>query len=110
LLLRGEANAKAAGALLIEPWTLPITKGVHECIHVFQKLDAASELQPVLDRLAKLPPFDLAYSSETEAELPKMIGGLGVALARSFKVIDADVTNPQTKHWDAATQLFDLLL
>jgi hypothetical protein len=44
------------------------------------------------------PPLDLTYSVETEEELPGIVGGLSVALARIFKVIDPDLKNPQTMH------------
>ena len=33
LLLRGEATARANGRLIIEPFDLPITKGLQESIH-----------------------------------------------------------------------------
>jgi hypothetical protein len=37
-------------------------------------------------------------------------GGLSVALARAFTLIDTNVRNPKTVHWERAFQLFDLLL
>jgi hypothetical protein len=52
----------------------------------------------------------LAYSVETEAQLPGIVGGLSVALARTFKIIDPDLKNPQTMHWERASNIFDLLL
>ena len=110
LLLRGEANAKASGALIIEPQNLPITKGLQENIHVFKKMDEAIALQPILDGLARLPPFELLYSEETESKLPEIAGGLCVALARVLKTTDPELKNPQIKHWDCASQIFDLLL
>jgi hypothetical protein len=39
-----------------------------------------------------------------------VVGGLSVALARSFKIVDPTLRHPQTKHWDMAFALFDLLL
>jgi hypothetical protein len=39
-----------------------------------------------------------------------VVGGLTVALARSFKIIDPETHNPSTTHWERATQIFDLLL
>ena len=39
LLVRGEANAKWSGDLIIEPWNVPITAGLQECIKVFEKMD-----------------------------------------------------------------------
>ena len=106
----GEKNAKASGARIIEPWHLPITIGLHRCIQAFEKLDETIALQPILDRLTKHPPLELAYGEQTEAMLPSIEGGLGVALARAFKIIEPELKNPQTRHWERATQIFDLLL
>jgi uncharacterized protein DUF1931 len=33
-----------------------------------------------------------------------------VALARTFTIVDPDVTNPQTRHWERAFRILDLLL
>ena len=32
-----------------------------------------------------------------------------MALARTFTIIDPELKNPQTKHWERAFQIFDLL-
>ena len=45
-----------------------------------------------------------------EANGRDVAGGLSVALARSFPLIDPNVRNPQTWQWERAFQLFDLLL
>ena len=110
LLVRGEAVAKANGRDLIEPIDLPITKGLQEDIRAFKEIDEQIELAPILDHLTARPPLDLVNSEETEAQLPVIVGGLSVALARAFKIIDPDLKNPQTKHWQRSFQLFDLLL
>jgi hypothetical protein len=49
-------------------------------------------------------------SEETEARLPGLVGGLSVALARTIKVIDPEVKNPQSEHWERAFYIFGLLL
>jgi hypothetical protein len=49
-------------------------------------------------------------SDETQQRLPLLVGGLSVALARTFKIIDPNVRNPQTAQWERAFRLFDLLL
>ena len=54
--------------------------------------------------------LDLALSEETQTELPKIAGGVGVALAGSLSIIDPNVKNPQTAQWERAFRLFDLLL
>jgi hypothetical protein len=110
LLLRAQAAAKANGRDVIEPHDLPITKGLQERIHEFRSIDEQIELQPILDHLTARPPLDLAYSVETEGRLPAIAGGISVALARAFKVIDPDLPNPQTQHWECVLRIFDLLL
>ena len=110
LLLRGVAAAKANGRDIIEPFDLPITKGLQECIHAFREIDEEIELRPILDRLAARPPLELTYSDETEARLPAIAGGLSVALARSFKVVDPHQKHPHGEQWDRAVQLFDIVL
>jgi uncharacterized protein DUF1931 len=110
LLLRGQAAAKANGRVIIEPFDLPITKGLQESIHEFEKLDEQVELRPILDQLAARPPLDLAYGDDVEAWLAEVVGGLSLALARAFKVIDGGLRNPQTEHWQKCFRIFDLLM
>lgn len=110
LLLRGQATAKANGRDIIDPHDLPITKGLQECIHAFTRLDGSVELQAILDHITARPPLDLAMRDETEARLAEIAGGLSVALARTFKLIDPDTRNPGTADWERCFQIFDLLL
>ena len=110
LLLRAQAAAKANGRDVIEPFDLPTTKGLQECLHEFRKLDEEIELEPILDHLMARPPLELAYSVETEARLPEVAGGLSVALARTFRIIDPNLKNPQSEHWERSFRIFDLLL
>lgn len=110
LLIRGQASAKANGRDIIMPHDLPITKGLQERIYDFKKIDEQIELKGILDDLTLRPQLDLAYNIETEAQLPEIAGGLSVGLARSFKIIDPDLKNPQTVHWERTFSLFDLLL
>jgi hypothetical protein len=110
LLLRGVANAKANARDVIEPQDLPITKGLQESIEAFEAIDEEVSLDAILEHLTRRPPLDVVYSDETEERLPQIAGGLGVALARTFRILDEKVKNPQTQHWDKATRVFDLLL
>ena len=110
LLLVGQAAAKANRRDLVQPSDLPITKGLQESIHEFERIDQEVELQPILDQLAALPPLDLSLGEDTEARLPAIVGGLAVALARTLKIIDPDVKNPQSRHWERAFRIFNLLL
>lgn len=110
LLIRGKAAAKANGRDIIEPCDLPITKGLQERIHEFRAIDQEIELKPILDYIASRRPLDLACSVETEAQLPRIVGGISVALARTFKITDPTLKNPQTMQWERAIRIFDLLL
>jgi hypothetical protein len=110
LLIMGQATAKANGRDIIEPRDLPMTKGLQERIHEFVDLDEEIEVRPIMAELAAWPPLEAALSDETERRLPDIVGGLSLALARAFKIIDPDLRNPQTAHWERAFQVFDLLL
>lgn len=110
LLVCAEAAAKVNGRDVIQPFDLPITKGLEESIHAFQQLDEAIALKPILDRLTARPPLNLDLDQETEARLPAIVGGLSVALARAFKIIEPELKNPRTEHWQRAFKIFDLLL
>ncbi|MFF7203013.1 DUF1931 family protein [Streptomyces sp. NPDC008141] len=110
LLTVAQAAAKANGRDTLEPWDLPITKGLQESIHRFRRLDQEVELKPILEQLAKHPPLDRPPTEETEKRYPEVLGGLTVALAETFKVVFPELKNPQTKHWETVTKVFDLLL
>jgi hypothetical protein len=55
LFLTGTADAKANDRDIIEPQDLPVTKGLQESIHAFQKLEEGIELRPLLDQLGARP-------------------------------------------------------
>ncbi|MEU8206650.1 DUF1931 family protein [Streptosporangium sp. NPDC049046] len=110
LLVIGQAHAKANRRDIVEPWDLPVTKGLQESIHRFRLLDEDIELKPILEQLAALPPLDLSIGEETVGRLPEIVGGLSVALAQAFKIVDPDVKNPATEQWERTTRVFDLLL
>lgn len=110
LLLIGQAVAKANHRDIIEPWDLPITKGLQESIAEFKALDEELELSPILEHLAALPMLDLGYSVETETRLPDLVGALTISLAKTFKILDPDLKNPQTEHWQRAFSIFSMLL
>jgi hypothetical protein len=110
LLARGVETAQINGRRAVEPVDLPITEGLRQCIRDFKGIDETFDLKPILDHLAARPPLDLVNSAATETMLPEIAGGLSVALARSFKIIDPDLKNPQSKHWQSAGEVFDLLV
>jgi hypothetical protein len=110
LLIVGEEAARLNGCKVIEPFHLPITKGLQDCIREFRELDEEVELDPILEEIAAWPPLDVPYGEEMEAMFPVIVGGLSVALARSFRIVDPKVKNPSTEHWQRSFQIFDLLM
>ncbi|MEV4708721.1 DUF1931 family protein [Actinoplanes sp. NPDC049316] len=110
LLLIAQATAGANARDIVEPSDLPVTKGLQESMHAFRKLDEEIELEPILGRLTAYPPLDRALSQETEARLPAVVGGLSIALARTFREIDPGVKNPQSQHWERVFHIFDMLI
>lgn len=110
LVVRAEAVAKANGRDLIELWDLPITAGLQVCLHDFDKLDADLGLTAALGEITPLPPTDLDYSEQMRSRLGSVAGAVSVALARTLRLLDPDMKNPQTVHWERAARLFDVLL
>ena len=110
LVVRAEAFAKANTRDIIMPYDLPITRGLQDRMHEFRTIDAEVGLEIELDRLVKRPRTDFDYFQDTEAQLVWVAGGLAVALARSFRIVDPDLKNPMTLHWERAFALHDLLL
>ena len=110
LLLRGQANAKTNDHVIIWPSDLPITKGLQESIHAFREIDQDIELQPILEQLAAQPPLEVELGEEAQARLVAVVGGISLALARTFTILDPGVKNPSTGHWERSFRLFDLLL
>ncbi|GII87866.1 hypothetical protein Ssi03_58560 [Sphaerisporangium siamense] len=110
LLVIAEAHAKANGRDVVEPWDLPVTKGLQESIHRFRELDHDIALTPVLERLAAFPPLNGSLGTEVVERLPEVVGGLSLALARTFKILDPGRKNPTAEEWDRAISVFELLL
>jgi hypothetical protein len=101
--------AKDNARSVIRPADLPITKGLAACIEEFRQLDEELGLSPVLEKLGKKPQLELDYDEEIYAELPAIVGGMTIALARSFEIIDPGVSGILTAHWERAFRLFDLV-
>ncbi len=110
LLVVGEAHAKANARDIIWPADLPITKGLQDLMHEFEEGEEAPKLQPILDQLAGLPALDLEIGEETHERLPIIAGALVIALARCFRVMEPELKNPETPHWEKAMAIFNLLL
>ncbi len=110
LLLVAQHTAKPNDRIALEPRDLPITKGLQESIHAFEALDLDIGLERILEKADPEPQMDLPYSDETEARLPAIVGGLSLALARTFKIIDPQLKHPRTQEWERAFRIFELLL
>jgi histone H3/H4 len=110
LLLMAQHTAKSNDRITVEPRDLPITKGLQENIHAFEKLDLDIGLERILDNEVPEPQIDLPYSDETESRLPAIAGGMSLALAHTFKIIDPQVKHPATEMWERAFQIFNQLL
>src|ERR1700723_689778 len=109
IAIAGRDAAKWNGRDVIVPQDLPITKGVQERMREFDKLEEAEEIRELLRQVGRQPPGDVTFADETEQLLPELFGGLGIALARSFRVVDPKVSNPSTEHWNRAFTLFRLV-
>ena len=110
LFVVAKAAAKANGRDVIEPRDLPVTKGLQERMHEFRKMDEDLEVVPLLEQLLARPPLGIAISEDTEARLPAIAGGLSVALAQAFKIIEPRVKHPGSAEWDQVLRMFELLL
>jgi hypothetical protein len=110
LVKSGETHAIANGHDEMWPSDLPITQGLEEDIREFEALEEEIGLEPVLEKLTKEPLLDVGYSRETELQLPRVAGGLSLALARSFHILEPGLKNPTYAHWERAFRMFDLLI
>ena len=102
-------SAKWNGRDVIVPQDLPITRGIQERMREFDKLEEAEEIRELLRRVVRQPPGDVAFAEDTDRLLPELFGGLSIALIRSFRVVDATVSNPSTEHWDRVFTMFQLV-
>ena len=110
IAIAGRDSARWNGRDVIAPQDLPITKGLQEQMRAFSHLGEADELRRLLRESMRRPPADVTFGEETEDVLVEVFGGISVALARSFRVVDPQVRNPSTRDWDRAVDLFGLLL
>jgi hypothetical protein len=109
IAIAGRDTARWNGRDVIVPQDLPITRGVQERMREFDKLAEAQEIRDLLRQLVRRPPADVTFDENTEEVLPELFGGLSIALARSFRVIDPTLENPSTQQWNQAFELFGLM-
>ncbi len=110
LLLMAQRLAKMNGRDVITEADVPLTRGLQESIRQFRELNEEVPVKDILERLAKLPPLDLAIGKDMEEMLPDLAGGMVISLAKVFKVIDPAMKNPQTEHWERVEHIYELLV
>jgi hypothetical protein len=110
IAIAGRDAARWNGRDVIAPQDLPITRGLQERMREFGKLDEADQIRELLRGTLRRPPDDVTFGEETEDVLTEVFGGISVALARSFRIVDPEVANPSTRHWERAFDLFRLLV
>jgi hypothetical protein len=109
IAIGGRNSAKWNGRDVIVVQDLPVTKGIQERMREFDKLEEADEIRELLRQVVRQPPGDVTFAEGTEELLPDLFGGLSIALARSFRLMDPTVSNPSTDHWNRAFTLFRLV-
>jgi hypothetical protein len=110
LAVAGRDAARWNGRDVIAPQDLPITAGLQEQIRAFGKLEESDELREFLRGTLRRPPADVTFGEDTDAMLVEVFGGISVALARAFRLLDEQVKNPAAAHWDRAFELFRMLV
>jgi hypothetical protein len=110
LLLMAVVSARANGRDILQRSDLPLTKGLQERMREFEKLAQEIPVEAVLDQLARYPPLDAATGEDVEEQLPAIVGGLSVALAQCFLILEPHHKNPTSGEWNQAIDLFNLLL
>jgi Domain of unknown function (DUF1931) len=109
MTLPSRAATRPSGTAVIVAQDLPTTKGIQERMREFDKLEEAEEIRELLRQVLRQPPVDVTFAEDTERLLPELFGGLSIALARWFRVVDATVSNPSTEHWNRVFTLFRLV-
>ncbi|OAN42035.1 hypothetical protein A4X20_03190 [Mycolicibacterium iranicum] len=109
IAIAGRNSAKWNGRDVVVAQDLPITKGVQERMREFDKMEEAEEIRELLRQVVRQPPLDVTFAEETERLLPELFGGLSIALARTFRLVDPTVSSPSTEHWDRAFTIFRLV-
>ncbi len=110
LAIAGRDSARWDGRDVIAPQDLPITKGLQERMREFGKLESAGDMRDWIGQTLRRPPDDVTFGEETEDVLTEVFGGLGIALARSFRIVDPEVGSPNTAQWERSFDFCRLLL
>ena len=110
IAIAGRNTARWNGRDVIAPQDLPITRGLQEQMRDFDKLAEAADMREWLGGTLRRPPDDVTFGEETEGVLTEVFGGIAVAQARKIRIVDPEVRNPSTQHWERAFDLFRLTL
>lgn len=110
ILTVGRDTAIANARDVIEPWDLPLARGIQRSMEEFDLLDEDLEIEPIMRKLVSFPDLDLAYSDGIVNSMPRIIGAITICLAKTFKVLDPGLKSPQPEHWDKAFSIFDMLV
>jgi hypothetical protein len=110
IAIAGRDSASWNNRDVIAPQDLPITKGLQERMREFGKLETADDMRQWMSQTLRRPPDDVTFGEETEAVLNDVFGGISIALARSFRILDPEVANPQSQDWDRVFTWFQLTL
>lgn len=110
LLLMAQRSAKMNGRDVITEADVPLTKGLQESMRQFREMDEQLAAADILAHLARLPALDLAIGADVEAMLPELAGGMTVSLAKVFRVLDPELKNPQTEHWEKVERIYAILV
>jgi len=102
----GRNAARANGRDVIAPHDLPITACLRDQMHDFSSREEAAEVLRVLREAPRRPPGDVTFGEGTEASLQEAFGGIALALARSFKVLDPELTHPTMEDWSRTFDLY----
>jgi Domain of unknown function (DUF1931) len=101
----GRNAARANGRDVIAPHDLPITACLRDQMHDFSSREEADELRQVLGGTPRRPPGDVTFGEGTQAHLDEAFGGIALALARAFRILDPELQHPTVEHW---TRVFEL--
>jgi hypothetical protein len=110
MLIMAQATAKANVRDVIDPWDLPLTKGVQESMHAFERIDEDMRISPILEAVTSVCARDVSLCVDTQVLLPLIFGGISVALASMFRLIDPELKLVHTEEWDRAFRLFRVLV
>ncbi|HEY0509694.1 MAG TPA: DUF1931 family protein [Blastococcus sp.] len=109
IAVAGRDSARWNNRDVIAPQDLPITKGLQERMREFGKMESADDMRQWMGQTLRRPPDDVTFGEETEAVLNDVFGGISIALANSFRILEPDLENPTSQTWDRAFALFRMV-